>query len=62
MVKAVWIDARVQPWVAWISGTNSVQAYWMLAAATMQTMPTTICVQRTASDTGGADAAGCEFI
>src|SRR5690606_2219342 len=51
IVNAIWIDARSQPKVCWISGTKRVQAYWMFAVATMQTTPTTSCSQRVASDT-----------
>src|SRR5687768_7417079 len=54
MVKAIWIDARSQPNLPWISGTNKVHAYWMLAVAIMQTMPTASCSQRLSSKRGGA--------
>ena len=49
MLNAVWMAARSQPCVFWISGTNCVQEYWMFDAATMQATPNASWPQRDAS-------------
>src|SRR5205814_1397564 len=46
MLKATWIAARPQWYLASIGKTNSVQPYCRLAIITMQTMPKASCSQR----------------
>ncbi|GJD98073.1 hypothetical protein OCOJLMKI_5312 [Methylobacterium iners] len=58
IVNATWIAARSQPKVFWISGTKSVQEYWMLAAATMQTTPRISCSHRPELDLATGAVAG----
>src|SRR5438477_6557257 len=48
MLKATWIAARPQWYLASIGSTNSVQPYCRLAIITMQAMPNTSCSQRNA--------------
>src|SRR5256886_13920155 len=55
MVKVTWIAALVQPYLAPMGPTNSVQPYCRLATITIQMMPTSSCNHAFAS----ADCVGC---
>src|SRR6201999_3894695 len=56
-VKASWIAARPQWYLASMGSTNSVQPYCRLAIIAMQTMPIASCIQRKLPDKGAAGAA-----
>src|SRR5436190_12028029 len=56
MLKATWIAARPQWYLASIGKTNSVQPYCRLAIITMQTMPNASCPQRKADEPERAES------
>src|SRR5436309_4546026 len=60
MLKATWIAARPQWYLASIGKTNSVQPYCRLVIITMQTMPKASCSQRNGE--GRATAARASIV
>src|ERR1700720_1673344 len=61
MLKATWIAARPQWYLASIGKTNSVQPYWRLAIITMQAMPKASCHQRNGEGRAAAARASIDM-